>query len=154
MPHLFISILRSSLLPFIEEILPGGHLKHCSKLACKFYKEDEIKCWTTLPETPNLNPIENLWHELKEYIRRVVKPTSNNALITGNQAFWKTVTVERCQNISATWRSWYQKSFNTKELQEDTNFAKFIIGGQITRYIRIPLTIPMQLTIIIIILYS
>ena len=25
-------------------------------------------------ESPDLNPIENVWHELKEYIMRVVKP--------------------------------------------------------------------------------
>ena len=42
--------------------------------------------------------IENLWQELKEYTRRKAKPTSKDALIAEIQAFWETVTVEKCQN--------------------------------------------------------
>ena len=37
----------------------------------------------TPPESPNLNPIENLWQELKEYCRREVKPTNKSELISG-----------------------------------------------------------------------
>ena len=84
---LVILILRSSLLPLIKEIFPDGHCsvqdndpKHCSKLARKFYEDEKINWWPTPPESPDLNPIENLWHELKEYIRREVKPTSKVAL--------------------------------------------------------------------------
>ena len=51
----------------------------------------------TLPESPDMNPIENLWHELKEYVRREVKPKSKEELITGIKAFQVTVTVEKCQ---------------------------------------------------------
>ena len=101
---LFVSILRSTLLPFIKDIYPDGHRfiqdndpKQCSKLAQKFYKEEGVIWWPTLPESPDMNPIENLWHELKEYIRQEVKPTSKAELIAGIKAFWETVTVEKCQ---------------------------------------------------------
>lgn len=101
---LFISILRSSLLPFIKDIYPNGHRfvqdndpKHCSKLARKFYEEEGVNWWPTPPESPDLNPIENLWHELKEYIRREVKPTAKAQLIVGIKKFWITVTVGKCQ---------------------------------------------------------
>jgi transposase len=50
----------------------------------------------TSPESPDFNPIENLWHELKEYIRREVKPKTKAELIEGFKAFWATVTVEKC----------------------------------------------------------
>ena len=35
-----------------------------------FFATNGIDWWKTPPESPDLNPIENLWHELKEYIRR------------------------------------------------------------------------------------
>ena len=83
---LFISILRSSLLPLIRKNLPDGHRfvqdndpNHCLKLACKLHKEEGINRWTTPPKSQDLNPIENLWHGLKEYIRREGKPTSKDA---------------------------------------------------------------------------
>ena len=68
--------------------------KHCSKLAKAYYKESGIN-W--LPTPPDLNPIENLWHELKEYIRRKVKPRSKEELIRGIKTFWATVTVAKCR---------------------------------------------------------
>ena len=50
--------------------------KHVSKqLAKGFLKTHK------LTELPNANPIENLWHELKEFIRREVnRGTSENWL--------------------------------------------------------------------------
>ena len=93
-----------SLMPFIRAVYPNGHCfmqdndpKHCSKLAKACYKESGINWWPTPPESPYLNPIENLWHELKEYIRREVKPRSKEELIRGIKAFWATVTVAKCR---------------------------------------------------------
>ena len=48
--------------------------KHTSKLAREFFALNGIDWWKTPGESPDLNPIENLWHEPKEYIRREVKP--------------------------------------------------------------------------------
>ena len=49
------------------------------------------------PESPDLKPIENLWHELKEYLCRVVKPMTKDRLLDGIEQFWKTVTVTKCR---------------------------------------------------------
>ena len=70
---------------------------HCSKLTKAYYKKSGINWWPTPPESPNLNPIKNLWHELKEYIQHEVKPRSKEELIRGIKAFWATVTVAKCR---------------------------------------------------------
>ena len=69
--------------------------KHCSKLAKAYYKTSGINWWTTPPESPDLNPIENLSHELKENIWCQVKPRSKEELISGIKASWATVTVAK-----------------------------------------------------------
>ena len=43
------------------------------------------------PESPDCNPIENLW-----YIRREVKPHTKQELVDGIKEFWATVTVDKC----------------------------------------------------------
>lgn len=49
------------------------------------------------PESPDLNPIENLWHELKYYLETKVKPQSKQELIDGIKKFWrKKVDVAKC----------------------------------------------------------
>ena len=52
--------------------------------------------WHTPPESPDLNPIENLWHELEDYLREEVKPGNLAELNTGIKSFWSTVTKENC----------------------------------------------------------
>ena len=70
--------------------------KHTSGAAQQFLEEMGIFWWRTPAESPDLNPIENMWHELKEFIRREVKPTTKEELIDGIQTFWRTVDVAKC----------------------------------------------------------
>ena len=35
----------------------------------------------TMSDPPDANPIENLWHELKEHIRREIKPHNKDELV-------------------------------------------------------------------------
>ena len=60
-------------------------------------QQNNINWWKTTAESPDLNPIDNLWHELKEYLRRVVKPRTKDQLISGIHEFWETVTIEKCR---------------------------------------------------------
>ena len=48
-------------------------------------------------KSPDTNPIENLWHELKNFLRVVVKPMNKEQLVTGIHGFWNTVTPEKSQ---------------------------------------------------------
>lgn len=100
---LFIEIFEGTLLPFIREKFPEGHRlmqdndpKHASRVAQDFYTVKSINWWKTPAESPDLNPIENLWHEMKEFICCSVKPHSKDELIEGILHFWKTVDVPKC----------------------------------------------------------
>lgn len=124
--ELYVEILDQCLVPFLQQKYPSGHRfmqdndpKHTSRLAQAFFERKGINWWRTPPESPDANPIENLWHELKvrsmyffslvhsclkwvltlfqEFIRREVKPTTKEQLIEGIQQFWATVTVEKCR---------------------------------------------------------
>ena len=89
---LFIDILDQTLLPFVNAVYPDEHKlmqdndpKHCSNMTKAWLEEKSINWWRTPAESPDLNPIENLWHELKEFIRREVKPKTKDQLIQGIQ---------------------------------------------------------------------
>jgi len=99
---LFCEILQQTLLPFLEEKFPlqnshrmmqDNDLKHCSRYAQRFYKEVGINWWRTPPESPDLNPIENVWHEVEDHL---VKPRSKQELIEEIFAFWETVDEHNC----------------------------------------------------------
>ena len=99
----YIIILQKGLLPFIRSHYPLSHRlmqdndpKHTSKQAATFFKEEGVNWWKTPPESPDLNPIENLWHELKEFIRREVMPHNKEELIAGIERFWDTVNFQKC----------------------------------------------------------
>lgn len=101
---LYVEILERTLLPFLWERLEEEHKfmqdndpKHTSNLAKKFLEDNNVNWWKTPPESPDLNPIENMWHELKEFIRREVKPFNKEELINGILRFWDTVTIAKCR---------------------------------------------------------
>ena len=86
MNEFFILILGKSLVPFIRDIYPDGHRfvqdsdpKHCSRFAREYYKVNGTNWWPTPPESPDLNPIELVWHEM-EYLRRTTKPKTKKNL--------------------------------------------------------------------------
>ena len=70
--NMYIQILQNYLLPFINKEYPSFHQfmqdndpKHTSLRARQFFEQNNINWWKTPPESPDANPIENLWHELK-----------------------------------------------------------------------------------------
>ena len=100
-------ILCTKLLPFIQEKHLGGHRlmqdndpKHTCSVATSFYAANNINWWKSPAESPDINPIENMWHELKEFIRSEVKPHTKQELIQGIQRFWKTVDVDKCTRLT------------------------------------------------------
>ena len=101
----FISeILTNGLLPFIKSAYSHGYRvqqdndpKYTSRLARTFMEENDINWWKTPPESPDLNPIELLWHELKHFLRTTVKPKTKEELADGISRFWnERVDAEKC----------------------------------------------------------
>lgn len=60
------------------------------------YEEVGINWWRTPAESPDMNPIENLWNELKWHIGTNVKPTTKEELVTAIKEFFNNLTPERC----------------------------------------------------------
>ena len=84
--ELYVEFLDQTLLPFIRDVFPDGHRlmqdndpKHVSKLAKNFLRTHNVNWWTTPPGSHDANPIKNLWHKLKEFIHREVKPCSSTS---------------------------------------------------------------------------
>ncbi len=100
----YVDILEVGLHPFLATHYPEGHRfqqdndpKHTSRYARWWYKKKEINWFKTPTSSPDLNPIELIWHSLKDYLRIEYKPKNLTQLKAGIKAFWATLTPEICR---------------------------------------------------------
>ena len=68
--------------------------KHTSNSTKTFMQENNINWWPTPPESPDLNPIELLWKELKDSCEMA---RTKDDLLARIQEFWNSVTVDKCR---------------------------------------------------------
>ena len=83
-------ILETGLLPFKAEKFPDGHHlfhdndpKHASNFIENFFHRNNVDWWPTPLESPHLNPIENIWGSIKQYLRTNYKPKNLQELEDG-----------------------------------------------------------------------
>ena len=73
--------------------MQDNDLKHNSRYDQWWYTDKEINWRKTPASSPGLNPIELVWHTIKEYLHSEYKPHNLSA---GIKWFWSTLTPERC----------------------------------------------------------
>lgn len=100
----FGKIIEAALVPFVRTCYPDGHRlqqdndpKHSSKHVKRLFKFHGIYWWKTPPESPDLNPVENCWGSLKQFLRTTYKPTNLQELMDGIEEFWASLTPDICK---------------------------------------------------------
>ena len=102
----FIAHCNEFLLPFIVEHYVDGHSVHMdnapwhtSNDTIAYIEENDIFWARTPAQSPDFNPIELVWHDLKDFIRSEIMPKCRDELIAGVRFFWEQiVTVEYCNS--------------------------------------------------------
>lgn len=103
----YLDILQESLLPVMEEHLTSGQdfifqqdgaACHTSKRALKWMEDHGIPLLEWVSSSPDLSPIETLWHEMKKVLRKHPARTIPE-LKQKLQDIWDSFTPEYCQDL-------------------------------------------------------
>lgn len=103
--HQYLNILQNEMEPYAFEHMPisftfmqDNDPKHTSKIVKDWFAEERIPILDWPAQSPDLNPIENLWNELKRKIAQK-KHKNLDDLWTEIQNEWYSIPKERCQNL-------------------------------------------------------
>ena len=100
----FVEILAQSFLPFARREYGHDFIyhqdndpKHTSFIASQFFKDNDMIWSKAPPRSPDLNPIENLWADMKKFVASKLCKTMRELKIAVSE-FWLTITPEKCSN--------------------------------------------------------
>lgn len=101
----YLDILKNQMEPYAFENMPVSFTfmhdndpKHTSKLVKEWFSQENIPVLSWPAQSPDLNPIENLWNDVKCAIAKQ-KYKNLDDLWTGIQNSWYSIPKERCQNL-------------------------------------------------------
>lgn len=75
--------------------------KHVAKKTLEFFKKKQIKVLKWPAQSPDLNPIENLWHIMKRQLYGYAEQAkTKDELWERCKDVWQSISVETCKNLS------------------------------------------------------
>ena len=98
--HLFQSI-EDLEIPADEAIFQqDNNPKHTSKMAQKWFSENQIKVLDCPAQSPDLNPIEHTWNHLKKQLQKSSSPLKGVLELWERvEVEWPKIEPEECQKL-------------------------------------------------------
>lgn len=103
--RVYVNIMSEVMLPYSEWSMPikwvfqqDNDPKHTSKLAKEWFRDNRVEVMPWPAQSPDLNPIEHLWGDVKKYVAEKM-PSNVDNLWTTIQDGWQKIPLKRCQDL-------------------------------------------------------